>query len=165
MFLRIAVILSVISTAIFTSCSTASNTSGTSNSEAVNLVKQRSYIFQAQSITPQGGGLRPLTPEYELTVSKDTIHCFLPYMGRSFTAPMDPRQIGLDFNSTNFEYQETARRNGRIEITIIPKDNREVRQMNLSVSPDGFAMLNVGMLNKQPVAFNGIIIRRTTDRR
>lgn len=133
---------------------------GAKEVEIPALIQQQNFIFNAQSLTPQGGTMQPLTAEYDVTVSKDSINSFLPYMGRSFTAPMDPRDIGVNFISTNFDYQQRTRSNGNWEIVITPRDAKEIRQMTMNISPNGYASVIVTLTNKQSISYNGIIVKK-----
>jgi hypothetical protein len=124
---------------------------------AKKLIESRHYEFVAQSANPTTGRFRQLTSDYDLRLSGDTMVVYLPYYGRSYIAPIDPSKNPLDFTSTRFDYTARAGKKGGWDITIIPKDNNEVRQLMLSVSYDGYAMLQVLSNNLQPISFNGYI--------
>ncbi|WP_414648326.1 DUF4251 domain-containing protein, partial [Dinghuibacter sp.] len=49
---------------------------------------------------------------------------------------------------------------GGWEITIKPKDNRDVNQINLSVSSAGYASLRVTSVNRQAISYSGEIVKR-----
>ena len=51
-------------------------------------VETKNYIFKAQTATPQRGGFRQLSSEYDFVVKPDTIVSYLPYYGRAFSAQM-----------------------------------------------------------------------------
>lgn len=115
------------------------------------------FIFKAQTANPARGGLINLTPEYDLRISKDTIAAYLPYYGRAY-APIDPNEDGIHFTSTSFKYKIKERKKGKgWEIEMEPLDVKEIQQMNLLVSPDGYAMLQVTSVNRQIISFNGYI--------
>jgi hypothetical protein len=40
---------------------------------------------------------------------------------------------------------------------ITPKDNRDVRQMNFTISASGYATLQVSSNNRQSISYNGYI--------
>src|SRR5205823_2822913 len=77
-----------------------------------NRVESKDFVFEAQSVSPMGGGMRQLTSSYDLIVSKDTIISNLPYFGRAYTAPVNPSEGGINFTSTNFEYTVKGKRKG-----------------------------------------------------
>jgi Domain of unknown function (DUF4251) len=130
-------------------------------SSVKSLVDAKSYVFIAQTVLPAGGRIRQLTSYYDLEVSKDTIVSALPYFGRAYTAPIDPSEGGINFTSTNFDYTTTERKKGGWDISIKPKDAKDVQQIFLTISEKGYTTLQVLSNNRQAISFNGYI----TDRR
>jgi uncharacterized protein DUF4251 len=122
-----------------------------------NLVDSQTYVFLAQTAMPMSGRTRQLTSEYDMKVTQTAIVCYLPYFGRAYTAPMDPSQGGIQFTSKDFDYKSTPRTKGGWDILIKPKDNRDIQQMSLSISSDGYASLQVTSTSKSPISFNGYI--------
>ena len=119
-------------------------------------IEEDRYIFSAQSATPMSYKLINLSYGYYLKVSKDTIKAYLPYYGRSHSAPIDPNNIGITFTSTDFEYQkETLRDSWKVNIKI--KDNPERSQLYLSISNSGYADLQVSETTRQSISYRGTI--------
>lgn len=127
------------------------------NKNFESILSSKNYVFMAQSASPIGGRFRQLTSEYDLRVLGDSIVSYLPYFGRAYTAPIDPTKGGLQFTSTDFDYQQTARNKGGWVIMIKPKDVQEVRQLTLTVTQSGSASLQVISTNRQQISFNGYI--------
>jgi hypothetical protein len=129
--------------------------------EAVKkMVDESNYVFVANSASPLGGGLRQLTSEYDLKITKDTITAWLPYFGVAHIAPIDPTEGGIKFTTTNFEYTTTRVKNGNWRILIKPRDKnigdmRDVQQMWLTISENGYASLQVISTNRDPIMFDG----------
>ena len=122
-----------------------------------NMIDSQSYVFKAQSATPMSGRNRQLTSDYDLKVTKDKLVSYLPYFGRAYSAPIDPSQGGIQFTSKDFDYTTTPRKKGGWDIQIKPKDYRDVQQMSLTISEDGYASLQVTSINRQPISFSGYI--------
>jgi hypothetical protein len=120
------------------------------------IIETKHYIFKAQSALPQRGGLRNLTSSYDMQVIGDSIVTYLPYFGRAYVAPVDPTEGGIKFTSTNFSYTAKQKKDGW-EITILPKDTRDVKQMYLSVSTKGYAKLQVISNNRESISYNGYV--------
>jgi hypothetical protein len=127
------------------------------------MVDSVNFVFEANTAIPQTGGTRQLTSEYDLRVVKDTIIAFLPYFGRAYLAP-NPGETegGIKFTSTNFIYTSKQKKNGSWDIFIKPKDNnisdwRDVQQLRLTISSDGYATLQVTSSNRDPISFYGYI--------
>ncbi|MBX3253130.1 MAG: DUF4251 domain-containing protein [Chitinophagaceae bacterium] len=120
-------------------------------------VDSKNFVFKAQTIVPMNGMSRQLNASYDLTVSSDKIISFLPYMGRLYTAPIDPAQGPLRFTSSDFEYNIQPGKKGGWQISIKPKDVRSVREFNLSITESGYATLQVNGNDRQPVTFYGYV--------
>lgn len=144
-------------------CSTPAATAELHKTERADvkaMVSAQNYVFVAQSAMPMRGRVRQLTPDYTLKVAKDSVVSTLPYFGRAYTAPMDPNKIGLEFTTRKFSYSQKDRNKGGWDITILPKDNRDVQQLFLTISEDGYGTLQVTSNNRQPITFNGYIKQR-----
>jgi hypothetical protein len=139
------------------------NTSKESNVK--NMVDAKNYVFIAQTALPISGRIRQLTSYYDLEVSKDTIVSQLPYFGRAYTAPIDPSQGGINFISKNFEYTATERKKGGWNISIKPKDAKDVQQFFLTISEKGYATLQATSNSRQAISFNGYITEKKQKRK
>lgn len=121
------------------------------------LVEAQHYVFKAQTALPMAGTTRQLTSDFDLQVSKDTIVSDLPYFGRAYTAPLNPAEGPLHFTSTKFDYIKSMNKKGGWNITIIPKDLQDPRQLTLTIFDNGTASVMVNSYNRQAISFNGYI--------
>ncbi|MDR3711690.1 MAG: DUF4251 domain-containing protein [Puia sp.] len=121
------------------------------------LVDSQTYVFKAQTATPLSGQLRQLTYGYDLTVTPGSVVSYLPYFGRAYTAPVNPSENGIEFTSKDFEYTKTPRAKGGWDITIKPKDVRNVQQMILTIFDNGSGTLQVLSTSRSQISFNGNI--------
>jgi hypothetical protein len=130
------------------------------------MVADVNYVFEANIAIPQRGSSRQLTEEWDLKIVKDTITAFLPYFGRAYLAPPPgTTEGGIKFTSTSFNYSAKQKKNGSWDIFIKPKDNnisdwRDVQQLRLSISTNGYASLQVISSNRDPILFEGEIVRK-----
>ena len=122
-----------------------------------DMVHQQDFVFKAQTAMPMTGSTRHLTSDYDLKVTKESVVSYLPYFGRAYSAPIDPSKGGIQFTSKDFSYTVTDRKKGGWDVVIKPKDYRDVQQMTLTISVDGYATLQVTSLNRQPISFNGTV--------
>ena len=122
-----------------------------------NMIANQRYVFKAQTVTPMAGRLRQLTPEYDLQVSKEKIVAYLPYFGRTYSAPIDPSRGGIQFTSKDFDYRVTERKKGGWNVSITTKDLPESQQLQLTIFSDGTASLQANSTNRQSISFNGYI--------
>ncbi|WP_293787638.1 DUF4251 domain-containing protein [uncultured Pedobacter sp.] len=147
----------------------------TDKETTIKIVAGKNYTFVANTATPmanndinrimsmmpgsQAGSSINLTgSQYDVRVTKDSIVAYLPYFGRSFSAPIDPTQGGIRFTSKNFTYKESKNKKGMYTIQIETKDvTRENYRFTLNVSTNGYASLTASSMNKQPIFFNGYL--------
>jgi hypothetical protein len=119
------------------------------------LVEGNRYEFVAQSMSPQGGRLRQLTSYYFVKITADTVIADLPYVGRSYSAPINTSDVGINFTSTEFTYDVKPRKKGGWDVNIKPKDKPEVQQLQFTLYDNGSAYLQVISTNRQTISFNG----------
>lgn len=120
-------------------------------------VESKNYVFKAETASPQRGGFRQLTPEYELIVKPDTVVSYLPYYGRSFSAPINPSETGIKFTSMNYKYTVNKKKKNRWDITIEPTDVSDIRDLSLTVFDNGRASLRVNSNNRDAISFDGYL--------
>ena len=123
----------------------------------VKAVESKNYIFKAQTASPQRGGFRQLTSDYDFVVRPDTLVSHLPYYGRSFSAPINPTDAGLMFTSMNYEYSIKKKKKNKWEVTIKPNDVSSVRDLNLTVFDNGRASLRVNSNDREAITFDGYL--------
>jgi hypothetical protein len=147
----------------------------TNKETTIKIVADKNYTFVANTAMPmsnndinkvlammpgsQGGSSINLTgSQYDVKVTKDSIVAYLPYFGRSFSAPMDPTQGGIKFTSKDFTYTESKNKKGSYTIQINTKDvKRENYRFTINISTNGYASLTASSVNKQPIIFNGYL--------
>lgn len=137
------------------------------------IVEAKNFIFVASSAIPMnnveinnilsrmpggsGGSVNLSGSNYDIRVTPDSIIAYLPYYGRSFSAPMNQDDNGYKFTSTKFSYKNNARKKGGWDITITPQDAKENVRMNLTISVNGYASLVISSNNKQSITYNGYL--------
>lgn len=138
------------------------------------IVEAKTYTFVARSATPlnvqdinavmsrmpgniQAGTINLDATYYDLTVTPDSIVAFLPYYGRSFTAPINPNDGGVKFNSKKFDYKQKKGRKRGWDIVIEPKDVRENFRLALNIGEEGSATLSLNSNEKQSITYQGYL--------
>jgi hypothetical protein len=123
-----------------------------------HAVERCDFIFEATYAYPTGYRSVYLSPYYNVKVSPDTIKAYLPYYGRAYRAPMDPREGGFNFTSTDFDYKlipGNRKGNWQSEVTILDLD-RPVT-FRFDIWENGTARLDVNDMNRQAISFQGNI--------
>ena len=127
-------------------------------------IGNKRYTFLANEMIPQGGGSKQLDYGYDFRVTPDSVISYLPYFGRAyFDVPYNPTDGGIKFTSTNFEYKAVERKKGGWEITIKPKDVKNLTSIVLYVSSNGYASLNITSFNRDFITFNGVLEEKGRD--
>jgi Domain of unknown function (DUF4251) len=121
------------------------------------LINSQHYTFIPNTVLPSRGMSKPLTSEYQLKIKKDTLNSYLPYFGRAYTASISLTENPLDFKTTDFKYTIIESKKGGWNISIIPKNAGDARQLTLFVSQDGYASLQIICNNRDPISYNGYI--------
>lgn len=124
------------------------------------LFYSNEYIFQAETMQPSGYFSRRMDPGYTIIVSKDSIICNLPYVGRAYSAPIGQTDIGIKFISTQFSYTYKNRNKSGWIVTIKPKDDNEVRSITMTILDNQSASITIISNNRQPISFSGMIVAR-----
>ena len=124
------------------------------------LIQSKNFVFKAISASPMGGRVWQLTSDYTFGVASDTVRADLPYFGRTYSAPINPSDGGINFSTSQFAYKSEIRKKSGWQITVQPKDRNDVQQMILNVTRSGNATLQVISNNRQPISFNGYITER-----
>lgn len=119
-------------------------------------VEAKYYTFIAYDAVPMHGGTVQLTSLYDLKIIGDSVIVDLPYFGQNYSASLNPPESGIKFTSVSFGYRMKARKK-RWDISIKPKDARNISELNLTVYPNGLALLQVTPTDRQPISFNGAL--------
>lgn len=157
-------LLLLIAFSFFTFSAEAQNKRTQKKQQKIDAVKKmvdnQNYVFMAQFANPLGWRTINLNYNYSVVVSKDSVDSYLPYYGRAYVAPYnptDPSETGIQFKSTQFDYQGNASKKSGWDITITPHDVKETRKFILNISTEGYATLSVTSSNRQSISFNGYI--------
>jgi len=147
----------------------------TDKATTAKIVEAKTYTFVARSATPlnvqdisaimsrmpgglQGGGAINLNETYyEVKVTPDSVIAFLPYYGRSFTAPINQNEGGVKFNSKKFDYKGKKGRKRGWDIVIDTKDANENYRLALNIGDEGYATLSLNSNSKQSITYQGYL--------
>ena len=87
----------------------------------------------------------------------DTLKVYLPYLGRAYSAPIDPSDAGFDFTSTDYTYTVAEGKKNRLEISIKTKDRSNNTEFALTVYDNGTAYLRATSTDRESISYNGSI--------
>jgi len=140
-------------------CETTNRTTATTETENVGNISQGSdWVFTANTAIPQKGSTRQLSIGFNVTLNQKKLVVYLPYYGQAYTgADLFSGKGPLDFTSTDFTIERTAAKKGGWNISIKPRDYKEVQSMEFTFYDNGTAYLNVSMQNRSSINFNGTV--------
>lgn len=128
-----------------------------SSATALNARDIAAVMNQFPGATPTSGTIHLTGGHYEVKVTPDSVIAFLPYYGRSFTAPIHTNEGGVKFTSTKFDYQSGKGKKRGWDIAIDPQDTSEGYRLILSVGDEGYATLTLNSHNKQSITYRGYL--------
>lgn len=106
------------------------------------------------SSLPNASRLVNLTSDYNIRISGDSIHSYLPYFGEAYTAVIG-RQNGLVFDEPITEYRISERRRGVTEIKFSARTFEDRYEYTLAVYSNGTSYLTVNPDRKTSISFDG----------
>ncbi|RZJ80798.1 MAG: DUF4251 domain-containing protein [Flavobacterium sp.] len=147
----------------------------TDKATTARIVEDKNFTFVATSALPLnsteisnvlrqmpiggnvGGNINLVGSNYDVQITADSVIAYLPYYGRSFSAPMDRNETGFRFTTKKYSYDSKKTKKGGWNITINSKDVKDNVRMNFSVTQTGYATLSMSSNNKQSITYNGYI--------
>lgn len=146
----------------------------TDKATTAKIVAEKNFVFIANTANPlnsndinnilrqmpgniSGGNINLSGSNYDVKITPDSLVAYLPYYGRSFSAPLNPDENGYKFKSKNFNYSLTPTKKGSWEILIVTKDVKDSPRLNFSISQNGYASLSIISNNKQSISYNGYL--------
>jgi len=124
--------------------------------EIEELIDSKSFVFEAQKLTPQGGRLIILDDyTYFLKFNVDTTKCDLPFFGRAYNVAYSgeggikfegkPENIKVGKKSKNINFQATVR------------GQNDTYDLMFRIFYNGSATLSVNSNNRATINYDGII--------
>ena len=129
------------------------------NDSLVQLrIRSQQYVFVPQSFSSPSIYAPIMAKDYKLEVKNDSVIVALPYFGKSDRAQFGRADddAGIRFTSTSFAYSAVAKKKGKWEITIEPKDAKGVR-LFLTIYKNGDAQMDVTSPLKETMLFKGYV--------
>jgi hypothetical protein len=115
------------------------------------------YSFVPTSMTPSGGRTRQITGGFAFDVKGDTLQVYLPYIGKAYSAPMNPSDAGYDFTSTSYDYTVKEGKKDKYNVTIKTNDKSVNATFYFTVFDNGTATLQANSNDKQSISYHGYI--------
>lgn len=140
---------------IFAKCSSTKVGSTLDKQAITKMINDHSFIFEAEKMNPLRGRTRILTSSYDVRVNNDSIVSFLPYFGRSYSAPMDPSKVVTQFTSTDFTYNVNQLKEDQWRVTLQPRDQSAIQELSFLIFENGSATLQLQLTTSDAISFMG----------
>lgn len=142
----------------FCACTTGKSVSKMEAGNIEQALNERQFTFVAERASPIRGRTRYLTSSYDVRVTPDSLISFLPYFGRSYTAPIDPSQVFTQFTSTDFAYESKPAKSKQWNISLRPRDAGDIQELSFTIFDNATATLTVLSVSHSPINYQGYII-------
>lgn len=119
-------------------------------------VTDKNFVFVPYMATSQDGATQQVSGSI-FRVKPDSVISLMPYFGMRYSATANEADDGIKFNSVKFECTVKERRKGGWDVTIRPRNVRDVHQIYITIYPDGKAQLQVMSSSRQSISFMGIV--------
>lgn len=129
--------------------------------EIKRLITSGNYVFVPDYAVPNSYAPMALRPTYDVTVTNNQLHIFLPYFGISYDAPRNNLEGGVKLLASDFTNKIISKKNNW-EIKLTPQNFdatgvQDVKDLTFAINADGDASLRVTAINRQPISFTGHI--------
>ncbi len=128
-------------------------------------VTGKAFTIEVNQATPQRGGLKTLTPDYEFSVRGDSAISYLPYFGVSHQAAYGDTEGGIKFRApmNNYKVQfNEKKREYNISFSVKgPKDNYNIR---LNIFLNGTTYINITPGQSDNISYSGTMLFQATQK-
>lgn len=142
---------------IFSKCSSTKPVMTLDKQEVEKMINTHSFIFEAEKMNPLRGRTKILNSSYDVRVNNDSIISFLPYFGRSYSAPMDPSKVITQFTSTDFTYAIKQLKEDQWRVTLQPHDQSSIQELSFLIFENGSATLQMVLTTSDAISFMGTV--------
>jgi len=107
---------------------------------------------------PMGGRMISLTPEYTLTLAKDSAISYLPYFGRAYSAPLNS-EGGIKFTELMHDKKISFNaKKGNYTLSFKVQAKEDTYLFFITVWLNGSVTVSVTSNNRQPIDFSGEVL-------
>ena len=121
------------------------------------LVESGTFEISFDRANPVRGRSVILSPVYEMKFNNNCVSTYLPYFGRSYTAPANPAKLAIELNETVVETEtvKTAKK----DIPSFFRKNRNQRKhyLYLRISASGMASLSINSSSRTAITYLGFL--------
>lgn len=140
-----------------------------------NLISDRQFTFMAEKANssnpdvinaansiPNYSASRMMRLDYgyTLTVKENALSATLPYFGRVYNPSINNiEKQGIKFDSKDFSMTQEKSKKGTYLMKITPRDVSHINVLILEIYKNGKAILSVDAQDRQPISYDGYIMK------
>jgi hypothetical protein len=104
---------------------------------------------------------KTLTGPYYASLTPDSVSSYMPYFDKSTTEAVGTNSATTQledptkFSTTAYSYEVKDKKEGKVNITIKPKDGTKVTKYVFELAPDGTAKLELTIENYKVITYTG----------
>ncbi|MCC8423358.1 DUF4251 domain-containing protein [Mucilaginibacter sp. UR6-11] len=104
---------------------------------------------------------KTLSGPYYALLTPDSVASYLPYFDKSTTEAVGTNSATTlledptKFSTSAYDYSVKEKKDGKVNITIKPKDNSKITKYVFDLAPDGTAKLELTIENYKVITYNG----------
>jgi hypothetical protein len=116
------------------------------------------WEFAINQVIPQYGRSLQATGDYTIDFNDNKLNVYLPYYGSAYGgANTFSGASPLDFTSNDFTTDKKQGTQGETLIRFKLNDNSEVDLINFTIFSNGKTSVNIEMINRTSISFNGML--------
>jgi D-Tyr-tRNAtyr deacylase len=122
------------------------------------IVDSERFQMTMNQANPMGGRMISLTPEYTLTLAKDSVISYLPYFGRAYSAPLNS-EGGIKFTELIHDKKISFNaKKGNYTLSFKAQTKEDTYLFFITIWLNGNVTVSVTSNNRQPIDFSGEIL-------
>lgn len=97
--------------------------------------------------------------EYEIIIKNDSLTCYLPYFGESYTAPLFPADVRVEFEEKKITFSKCSPRQGIYLIKFNTKADigLETFSFTITIFESGFCIVNLTPSKRDYIIYHGTL--------
>lgn len=122
------------------------------------LIESGTFEISFDRANPVRGRSVILSPVYEMKFNNNCVSTYLPYFGRSYTAPSNPAKLAIELNETVVETETVKdRKKGYTIIFSARTETNENITFYLRISASGMANLSINSSSRTAITYLGYL--------
>lgn len=119
-----------------------------------SMIDARNFKINVSMMNALRGYTRPVTPEFYLRVSGDSLFSYLPYLGRAYSVPYGGGK-GLNFDSTIDGFDVKRKKDGCTSIVLTTRNEEDSYKYRINIFDNGHVDISVIPQRRDQISFEG----------